>query len=496
MDNKKGIILKNISKIYPGTQALKAVDFTLSPGEIHCIVGENGSGKSTFIKILSGVETPEPGAEIWLDGIQNVNYSSSTAIAAGIQVIYQDMSLFPNLTVAENIAFLNEHHKKGLIHWKKVDEVARNAMEEIGFSIDIKRRVETLSVAQQQLVEIVRSMTRPLKLLILDEPTASLTQKEVNALFRVIMKLKKRGISILFISHKMNEIFQIAEKISVFRDGVNMGSYDPASLNQDTLVYLMSGQNQTLNRPASVINKEDIVLEVRNLSRRANYKDVSFTLRKGEILGITGLLGSGRTELALSLFGMNPPDTGEIFLKGKQVIHRSNTEARADGICYVSEDRRNLGLILDQSIQDNLTITTLDTLLNKGLLDRKKEREAAGEWVGKLGIKTSLLDAQVESLSGGNQQKVVLSKWLSLTPEVLILDQPTIGIDVIAKQNIHTLIKSLAEKGMSIILISDEIAEVMRNSHRALVMRRGKIVHEFYPEQENEERLLKEFNLA
>lgn len=495
MDNK-GIILKKISKIYPGTQALKDVDFKLSPGEIHCIVGENGSGKSTFIKILSGVETPEPGAEIWLDGVQSVHHSSSAAIAAGIQVIYQDMSLFPNLTVAENIAFLNEHHKRGLIRWKKIAEVAQSAMAEIGFEIDMNRRVETLSVAQQQLVEIARAMMRPLKLLILDEPTASLTQKEVNALFRVILKLKAKGIAILFISHKMNEIFQIAEKITIFRDGVNMGSYAPASLTQDTLVYLMSGQNQTLNRPAPITHKEEIILEVRDLSRRANYKNISFTLRKGEILGITGLLGSGRTELALSLFGMNPPDTGEIFLKGKRVTYRSNIEARADGICYVSEDRRNLGLILDQSIQDNLTITILNAFLNKGLLDKKKERAAASELVEKLGIKTGAIDAPAESLSGGNQQKLVLSKWLSLTPDVLILDQPTIGIDVIAKQNIHTLVKSLAEKGMSIILISDEIAEVMRNSHRALVMRRGKIVHEFYPEKENEERLLREFNLA
>ena len=495
MDNK-GIVLKNINKVYPGTQALKDFDFTLTSGEVHCLVGENGSGKSTFIKILSGVETPEPGAEIWIDGELSTNHNSTAALNKGIHVIYQDMSLFPNLTVAENIAFTS-NSGNGFINWKKNREIALTAMEELGISIDPDKKVESLSIAQQQLVEISRSIKGSLKLLILDEPTASLTQKEVNALFNTIHRLKDKGVSILFVSHKMNEIFRIAEKITVLRDGDKIGEFNTSELNHDKLVYYMSGQKTVINPPKPINEDSRRILEVKNLTKKSNYKGISLSLKEGEILGITGLLGSGRTELALSLFGMNKPDSGEILINGSKIELDSNKKALLEGICYVPEDRHHLGLIMNQSIENNLTVTVLNEYINKyGFLDESKRRQNAEKQVDDFGIKISSVDDAIETLSGGNQQKVVLSKWLSVVPKVLILDEPTIGIDVVAKNSIHSLIKTLAENGMSIIIISDEIAEVFRNSHRVLVMQYGRIINEFDPLKEDEEKILNKYNLG
>lgn len=491
------IFMKGITKKYPGVYALRNFDFGLIPGEVHCLCGENGSGKSTFIKILSGVERAEPGSEIWIDGVRYAHHSSAQALASGIQVIYQDMSLFPNLTVRENIAFAKLYSSRGFVDRKKADTIAHNALADIGVSMDLDKKVESLSVAQQQLVEISRALTGSLKLLVLDEPTSSLTRREVNALFHAIELLKSKGIAILFVSHKLNEVFQIAERITVIRDGVKIGVFDPSELDHDKLVYHMTGHVQNKEPPAPVSTERPIALEVRGLCRRGNYKDVSFALRKGEILGITGLLGSGRTELALSLFGMTSPDSGKMLIDGKAVRFKSNVEAIAAGIGYVSENRRDIGLVLDQPIVDNLTITVLATFLNKlHFLSEKKRRLLSESCSKRFGVKTATLDAPVTTLSGGNQQKVVLAKWLNVSPKILILDEPTTGIDVVAKNGIYSLIKGLAEEGIGIVLISDEVSEVMRNCHRVLVMRGGRIVHEFRPAEETEEKLLEQFNLA
>ena len=496
--SEKTIELKNISKVYPGVRALDTINFEIGRGEVHCLVGQNGCGKSTLIKIMSGVEKPEPGAEIYINGELCKHLNSHISMSKGVQVIYQDLSLFSNLTVKENIAFRDNIRKKSLfVNWKEVDKIARKALELIDVDIDINAKVGTLSIAQQQLVEIAKALTGDLSLLILDEPTASLTGKEVRSLFRVITNLKNKGISILFVSHKLNEIFEIAEKVTVMRDGKIIGDFTPSELDHDRLVYLMTGMRELYKQPKPIGNDYEVVMEARNLSKNKNYKDISFKLKKGEILGITGLLGSGRTELALTLYGMNPYDSGELIFEGKAVKWTSNREACAAGVGYVPEDRLNCGLIMNQSIEDNLTITTIKSYLSRfGLINSGERLKALNTKVKELGIKFSMPEAAVKMLSGGNSQKVVLAKWLLVNPKVLILDEPTIGIDVIAKNSIHTLIKSLAENGMSIIMISDEVQEVLQNCHRILVMSKGRIVFEFTPDQITDKELLEKFNLA
>lgn len=491
--------LKNIHKHYPGVHALSDVDIKLYPGNVHCLVGENGSGKSTLIKILSGVENPDVGGEIYIDNIKQQAHNCESALLSGVQVVYQDISLFPNLTVAENIAFRHYiNRKNSLINWKEIEHIATEALQQIGIDIDLYCKVETLSIAQQQLIEIARSLTGRLKLLILDEPTASLTKKEVNALFVAIEKIKSKGVSVLFVSHKLNEIFEIAERVSVLRDGVIVGQHNPNELNNDTLSFLMTGKKAKNAYPSPFDKENECVLEVSKLSKKFNYKNINFKVIKGEILGITGLLGSGRTELALSLFGMNEPDSGDVYIEGKKESIKSSSFAKKKGIAYVSENRRDLGLVQEQSIENNIVVTILNKFLNKyRFLNNKHIENHSNSYIKNLGVKLSSdIHAKVNTLSGGNQQKIVLAKWLSTSPKLLILDEPTIGIDIIAKSNIHQLIKTMAEQGMGIIMISDEIQEVLDNCHRVLVMDKGEIIHEFVPKEETEADLLKRFNLA
>ena len=490
---------QNISKVYPGVRALNSVDFALAEGEIHCLVGENGSGKSTFIKIVSGVVQPEPGAQMEISGQALLGGQASIALDRGVRVIYQDLALFPNLTVKENIAFALYKNSKGIfVNWKEIEVQARQAMETINLQVDPDKLVSSLSIAEQQQVEIVRSIMGDIKLLILDEPTASLTRVEVDRLFATIKTLKEKNIATLFVSHKLSEIFEIAERISVFRDGHKVGVYDPAKLDQKKLIYLMTGQGMDSKPPQDFSSDAPTILQVDSLSREGNYRDISFSLKAGEILGITGRLGSGRTELALSLFGMASPDSGQIFLEGKQVFFTTNEEALKAGIAYVPEDRLSQGLIMPQSIFSNLTVTMLKKFLGfLGLIDKGKSRPLANDWVERLDIRISNMDAAVETLSGGNQQKVVLSKWLATEPKVLILDEPTVGIDVLAKNSVHRFVKQLAHEGMGIILISDEVHEVIHNSHRVLVMDQGRIVDDLLPTDEDTEKILLErFNLA
>lgn len=492
------ITMHNICKNYEGVQALKNVDFSLEKGEIHCLVGENGSGKSTLIKVLSGVVQPEAGSEITINGKTFSHLSVHESINQGIRVIYQDLALFPNLSIKENIAFqIYSEEKTPIVNSQKIDERAKKAMEIIGLNFDPEIKVGSLTIAEQQLVEIARSLVGDLTLLILDEPTASLTRKEVNALFEAIYKLQERGVTTLFVSHKMNEIFEIAEKVTVLRDGAKIGEYQPTELDHDKLVYLMTGKTFKTEAPGNVVEGAPVVLEVDRLTKKGEFNNVSLQVRKGEIVGITGLLGSGRTELALSIFGMNPADSGTIKLDGKERKFISNSQARAAGIAYVPEDRLSQGVILNQPILENLTVTVLDKFLDKiGLLDIKKRRKHSSKMIEDLKIKIASLDDKVRTLSGGNQQKIVLAKWLSIKPRLLILDEPTVGIDVYAKNNVYELVKKLAIDGMGIILISDEIAEVLNNCHRVLVMEKGKIVYEVFPGPESEKELFEKFNLA
>ncbi len=492
------ITMKNICKNYIGVQALKNVDFSLEKGEIHCLVGGNGSGKSTLIKVLSGVNRPEPGGEIVIDGKSFASLCVQESIQQGIRVIYQDLALFPNLSIQENIAFqLYGETNSPIVDWRAVEKRAKAAMEIIGLKMDPDRLVGSLSIAEQQLVEITRALVGELKLLILDEPTASLTRKEVNALFAAIRRLQARGVTTMFVSHKMNEIFEIAERVTVIRDGEIIGAYPPSELDDDRLVYLMTGKTFKTEAPDPIDPNAGLILETKNLTKANDFEDVSIQLRKGEILGITGLLGSGRTELALSIFGMNPPDSGEIWIDGKKTEIRTNVQAQKLHIAYVPEDRLSQGVILDQPILENLTVTVFEQFLDRfGLMNLTKRRSESEKMVRDLLMKISSLDAPMRTLSGGNQQKGVLAKWLATRPRLLILDEPTVGIDVYAKNSIYELIKRLAKEGMGIILISDEILEVLSNCHRVLVMENGKIVHELTPDENSASELLEKFNLA
>ncbi|MFN8488277.1 MAG: sugar ABC transporter ATP-binding protein [Caldilineaceae bacterium] len=496
MDNL--ISMRNIRKNYAGVQALRGIDFSLARGEIHCLVGENGCGKSTLIKVLSGVVRPEPGSEIVIDGQSFTHLSVQDAIKQGVRVIYQDLALFPNLSVKENVAFQTYNESSSpLVNWQEVDERAQEAMAIIGLAINPDRKVGSLSIAEQQLVEITRSLIGDLKLLILDEPTASLTRKEVKALFAAIRKLQARGVTTLFVSHKMNEIFEVAERVTVLRDGAKVGEYAPSELDYNRLVFLMTGKQFQTDRPTALASGAEHLLETRSLTKAGEFADISIQLRRGEILGITGLLGSGRTELALSIFGMNPPDSGEILIEGAPQKIASNSAAQKLGIAYVPEDRLAQGVILNQPIIENLTVTMFNRLLDKlGLIDLQKRKADAEQMVVDLKIKAAALDDAVRTLSGGNQQKVVLAKWLATKPRILILDEPTVGIDVFAKNSVHELIKELAKAGMGIILISDEIPEVLANCHRVLVMQKGRLVHELVPDAGSAQALLERFNLS
>jgi simple sugar transport system ATP-binding protein len=469
--------LKNITKTFEGVKALDGVDLSIGKGEIHCLVGENGSGKSTLIKIIGGVHKPDSGS-VTIGGIELKNLSTIESIRAGVQIIYQDLSLFPNMTVAENIA-MNQmlESNNRVINWKTVYSEAGKALEEIGEKIDLDEKVENLSIARKQIAAISRALTQNAKLIIMDEATSAITRDEVNHLFDVIGRLQKKGISILFVSHKLGEVLEIAQRFTIIKDGKKVGDYLAPEMDNNKLVYLMTGKN--FHAEPYKFNGTENVLSVKNLTKAGQFSGISFDLRKGEILGVTGLIGSGRTEVALALFGLNPPDSGNIEVKGKQVSINNPRDAIAAGIAYLPEDRLTQGLFIEQSIGNNIIITVLDEFINKmKFLVKGRQEKAKDKWVKKLAIKTPSHRAPANSLSGGNQQRVVLAKWLATKPQVFILDGPTIGIDIGSKHNIHEIIRGLAREGMSIIMISDEIPEILDNCNRALVMSGGKIVRE------------------
>jgi simple sugar transport system ATP-binding protein len=485
--------MKNISKRYTGVQALNRVDFDIRKGEIHCLAGTNGSGKSTLIKIISGVETPDSGSEIYINGALSSHRTSIDSIHQGIEVIYQDLSLFPNLTVAENIALGSLiSSKKKWVNPGRYDSIARQAMERININIALDQKVEDLSIADQQLVAICRSLTSELNLLIMDEPTTALTSREVDALFRVIIDLKDGGIATLFVSHKLNEVMQIAQRITILRDGIKVGCYPASELDSRKIEFLMTGANFKYKKNTVRISSEKPLLEIDNLSKKHNYKDVSFKLYPGEILGITGMLGSGRTELAYTLFGMNPQDTGTIRMNGRKIVLDSVCKAVEFGIAYVPENRLVQGLVMEQAVSKNTIITVIRRLLKKtGLIDHNRKSEKISDLINKFEIKVPSTDAPVSTLSGGNQQRVVLAKWVATDPRILILDGPTVGIDVAAKGSIHESINQLATEGLGVILISDEVPEVLNICHRVFVMNRGRIFSEFITRESSEAEILK-----
>ena len=471
----------HISKAFFGVQALEDVSISIDDGEIHCLVGENGSGKSTLIKIIGGVLKPDKG-EIRIGGKIFAPGRAIDSIRLGIQIIYQDLSLFPNMSVAENIS-LNQliEQGKNFISNKHVIETAEKALQEIDEECDLYEKVENLSMSKRQIVAISRALTQNARLIIMDEPTSAITKTEVDHLFSVIMRLKDKGIATLFVSHKLGEVFEIAENVTIIRDGVKIGDYPAGELDNEKLSFLMTGrkiESTPYRRDPEHFSSANL-LELKNLNRKGHYQNVNLSVKRGDILGITGLIGSGRTELALSLFGLNPPDSGQIILEGRPVEIKSAEDAMQLGVGYLPEDRLVLGLYAEKSIGSNIVVTVVEKLLNRlKLISGEKRRNVEDKWIQDLQIKTPSAQMPASSLSGGNQQRVVLAKWLATNLKLFILDGPTIGIDIASKNNIHDIIRNFAIKGVGIIMISDEISEVLQHCNRLLVMREGKIVAE------------------
>ena len=487
--------LSHISKTFFGVQALRDVDFSLDEGEIHCLVGENGSGKSTLIKIISGVETPDSGAEIVIGDQRFAQLTPVESTRLGVQVIYQDLSLFPNLTVAENIAVGNYAGGPRLVDWAKTNDIARKAMARIGVSLDLRAKVADLSIASRQLVAICRAMAHDARLVIMDEPTSSLTRHEVDALLALVRDLKTKGIATLFVSHRLNEVMEVAERVTVLRDGYKIGTFPAAEMNDRKLAHLMTGKEFTYELREIEQSKLPVALSARNLTRAGEYEDITFDVHAGEILGITGLLGSGRTELALSLFGMTQPDSGTISLDGEPVRFTGVRDAVDRGIAYVPEDRLKLGLVLEQSVAANIVITVLDELAGRlNLISRAARDRTVADWVRDLSIKVADAENPVKTLSGGNQQRVVVAKWMARKPRLLILDSPTVGVDISAKDGIYEIVRRLASEGVAVIMISDEIPEVLYHSHRVLVMRAGRITDQRIPFKSSEAELMAAVN--
>ena len=486
---EKFLVMKGVNKTFGGARALKDVDFELETGEIHCLVGQNGCGKSTLIKIIAGVLNPDDGTYLEIQGKQ-VHWGSTT-VNQGVSVIYQDLSLFTDLTVAENIAFhqhLNPFWRP--VKWSEIKSVAKKALDQIKVDLDFNCVVDKLTIADRQLVAIARALATDAKLLIMDEPTSSLTRNEVDILFDVVKGLQEKGLTVLFVSHKSDEILEIAQRITVLRDGVNMGTYVNTEIDDDKLAFLITGQNITHRRRHSEPDTDKILLEIENLSCTGQYENVSLKLHRGEVLGITGLLGAGRTELALSLFGMNPPSEGRVRVRGTEVKLRSNREALLHKIAYLPEDRLLQGLVTEQSVESNISLTVIKKLLRRvRLINTKKRRELTNKWIKQLNIKSAVPGINASAMSGGNQQKIVISKWLATEPNILILDQPTNGVDVAAKSAIYDIIQELAQQGIGIILISDEVPEIYNNCTRTLIMHKGKIRREVITSEITQEEL-------
>lgn len=469
----------NIKKSFAGVNALKGVNLEIKKGEVHCLAGENGCGKSTLIKIISGVHNMDSG-ELEING---VNYKSITPIEAimnGIQVIYQDFSIFPNLSVMENLALNNElAAKRKVVNWKRFRNIAEEAIKTIDFKVNLDANVGELSVADKQLVAICRALMNNAKLIIMDEPTTALTKREVKNLFKIIKNLQKQGISILFVSHKLDEVFEISERFTILRNGENVITSNTTELNNENFAYYMTGRKFEISHFSANISDKQPVLEVKNLTLKNGFSNISFSLYRGEILGITGLLGSGRTELALSLFGVREADNGEIFVNGKKEQIRSVKDAMRCKIGYVPEDRLTEGLFLPQSIGKNIIISKIDLLADKFSFIRKQQMRAEiGKWVEKLMIATPNPENAVQTLSGGNQQRIVLAKWMARDLDVFILNGPTVGVDIGSKHDIHEILKTLATGGLGIIIISDDLPEVLTACNRVLIMKGGKITGE------------------
>jgi len=481
----------NVTKSYAGVHALRDASFELRAGEVHALVGENGAGKSTLIRILTGAVVPDSG-EISLDSLKITENSPSISKSLGIAAIYQQPALFPELTVAENIAIgLERTGPFGVVDWSNRRQRAKKLLDRVGARIDPERTAAELSMPQQQLVEIARALGANARVLIFDEPTASLSEEDTQNLFRVIRELRSSGVGMVYISHRLEELSAIADRVTVLRDGKTIGTHEMTEVSSDQLIRLMVGRELSAVFPKRQVARGEAVFELRGFgSRAAGIRSIDLTIHAGEIVGVAGLVGAGRTELAKTIFGLIAPDAGEIHLRGTSVSIGHPSEAIEYGIAYLPEDRRRHGVILDFPISANITLASLKRLSHLAGMDFGKEKEIAAEYTRRLGVKTPAIYNAVSTLSGGNQQKVALSRWLVTQPSILILDEPTQGVDVGAKAEIHELMMALAEQGVAILMISSELSEILGMSDRIAVMSSGTIVKIFNGADATQDRIL------
>lgn len=487
---KELLRMEDISKSFPGVKALTNVNISIKKGEVMALIGENGAGKSTLMKILSGVHQKDSG-RIFFDNKEVNIHTPKDSQNLGISVIHQELNLMPNLSIAENIFIGNEKkYKRYFVAKKKTHEEAAKLLDQVGLDIDAGTLIKDLSIAQRQMVEVAKALSINARLIIMDEPTSSLTDREIEILKNIIRRLKSKEVSFVFISHKLGEVLDISDRISVLRDGNSVGTIETAGCDEETLIQMMVGRELKDMYAKVEGNIGGIVFEVKGLSSDV-LKDISFTLRKGEILGFAGLVGAGRSELMRAIFGIDEFNKGDIFLEGKKVSIEDPWDAKKLGIGFVPEDRKLQGLILGMTVKENITISSLKEISNYGFIHNSSEKSVAKSFIEKLLIRTPGEGQKVVNLSGGNQQKVVIAKWLAIKPRILILDEPTRGVDIGAKKEIHSLMTQLTQEGVAIIMISSELPEILGMSDRILIMHEGEIKGELQKDEATQERILK-----
>lgn len=484
------IEMHNIHKAFGKNTVLSGVSFDLVTGEVHALMGENGAGKSTLMNLLTGLYSLDQGT-IQIDGKETAFKNPKEAEQHGIAFIHQELNIWPDMTVLENLFIGKEIYTKfGLLDTKKMKVLAQSQLDRLSVNLSLDQEAGSCSVGQKQMIEIAKALMTDAKVIIMDEPTAALTDREIEKLFQVIESLKKEGVSIVYISHRMEEIFAICDRITIMRDGKTVDTKAIPETDFHEVVKKMVGRELTDRYPKRTPSKGDIVLEVKQATRKGRFQDISFSVKAGEIVGVAGLMGAGRTEMMRSLFGLDPLDQGEIWVHGKKAVIKKPSDAVKLGIGFITEDRKDEGLMLDASIRENIGLPNLESFSPKGLIDKKNEQDFVDLLIKRLTIKTASSEISARSLSGGNQQKVVIAKWIGIQPKVLILDEPTRGVDVGAKREIYQLMNELTDRGVAILMVSSELPEILGMSDRVLVIHEGTISGELNKSDATQERIM------
>ncbi|MCM3026735.1 sugar ABC transporter ATP-binding protein [Bacillus safensis] len=484
------IEMHNIHKAFGKNTVLSGVSFDLVTGEVHALMGENGAGKSTLMNLLTGLYSLDQGT-IQIDGKETAFKNPKEAEQHGIAFIHQELNIWPDMTVLENLFIGKEIYTKlGLLDTKKMKVLAQTQLDRLSVNLSLDQEAGSCSVGQKQMIEIAKALMTDAKVIIMDEPTAALTEREIEKLFQVIESLKKEGVSIVYISHRMEEIFAICDRITIMRDGKTVDTKAIPETNFHEVVKKMVGRELTDRYPERTPSTGDIVLEVKQASKKGQFQDINFSVKAGEIVGVAGLMGAGRTEMMRSLFGLDPLDQGEIWVHGKKAVIKKPSDAVKLGIGFITEDRKDEGLMLDASIRENIGLPNLKSFSPKGLIDKKTEQDFVDLLIKRLTIKTASSDISARSLSGGNQQKVVIAKWIGIQPKVLILDEPTRGVDVGAKREIYQLMNELTDRGVAILMVSSELPEILGMSDRVLVIHEGTINGELDKTEATQERIM------